>query len=146
MSDMNAMNEGLEYLFFTRQMADTFGEYLRVKGLVYTETIEPMQGAMVLTIAEGVEDELWDELDDYHDALSEADQALLAAEDTDADGEHSAAGIYLQLLDGRQTIAQVDPDIMSRILGVLSMDELNNFVDTIVRSVEIPDDSAICKR
>jgi hypothetical protein len=35
---------------------------------------------------------------------------------------------------------------MTRMLSVISRDELNDFVETIVRSVETPDDSPICKR
>lgn len=142
---MAEMNEVLEYLFFTRKMADVFIGKLTECKLDYEEEIEPMQEAIVLKIAEGVDDDLWDELDDYYDELSEKDQALLEAgvEDETA---RSAAGVYLQLADGGQTLAQVDPDMVNRILSVLSMDEFNQFVDVIVRSVENPDDSAICKR
>ncbi|PIE00592.1 MAG: hypothetical protein CSA79_03150 [Thiothrix nivea] len=139
------MNEVLEYLFFTRKIADTFIIRLQDCGLVYQEDIEPVQGAIVLKIAESITDELWDELDDHYDELSEQDQALLEVgmEDTSA---QSAAGVYLQLADGRQTLAAVDPQVMNCILSVLSMDEFNQFVDVIVRSVENPDDAAICQR
>ncbi|MEZ5450284.1 MAG: hypothetical protein R3E89_15385 [Thiolinea sp.] len=139
------MSEVLEYLFFTRQMADRFTEALRQRGLPWEEEVESVQSAIVLKISEGVDDALWDELDELHDALSLEDQALLEAgmEDETA---RSTAGIYLQLEGGRQTIAQVDPEVMNRMLSVVSMDEFNAFVDTIVRSVEQPDDSAICQR
>ncbi|CAA6801897.1 MAG: Unknown protein [uncultured Thiotrichaceae bacterium] len=141
---MSDMNEVLEYLFFTREMADEFVAKLTHRGLEYVEEIEPVQEAIVLKIAEGVDDDLWDELDDYYDELSAKDQALVE-EATEDEAAHSAAGVYLQLEGGKQTLAQVDPDMMSRILSVLSMDEFNQFVDVIVRSVENPDDSAICK-
>jgi hypothetical protein len=49
-------------------------------------------------------------------------------------------------MDGRQTVAQVDPDTVNRILSVLNMDEFNAFLETIVRSVEQPDDSPVCQR
>lgn len=141
---MSEMNEVLEYLFFTREMADEFIVKLSASGLEYAEEIEPMQDAIVLKIAEGVADELWDELDDHYDELSIKDQALVE-EATEDETAHSAAGVYLQLDGGRQTLAQVDPEMMNRILSVLSMNEFNQFVDVIVRSVENPDDSAICK-
>lgn len=139
------MNEVLEYLFFTPSIADKFIEALQAHNLHFEREIEPVQGAIVLKIAEGVEDDLWDELDNLYDELSEVDQALVEAGIDDEDGK-STAGIYLQLANGNQTIAQVDPDVMSRILKVITTDELNSFVDTIVRSVETPDDSPICKR
>ncbi|EIJ33068.1 hypothetical protein [Thiothrix nivea] len=139
------MNEMLEYLFFTSSVADKFISVLKERNLDYIQEAEPMQGAIVLKIAEGVDDDLWDALDDLYDELSEEDQALLE-EGIDDSGAKSAAGIYLQLLGGKQTIAQVDPDIMNKILSAITMDELNAFIDTIVRSVENPDDSPICKR
>lgn len=139
------MNESLEYLFFTPNTAAKFVQILEKHGLAYSQENEPVQGAIVLKIAEGVDDNLWDELDELYDSLSEEDQALLETGIEDSSAQ-STAGIYLQLAGGKQTIAQVDPDVMNRILTVISMDEFNTFVETIVRSVETPDDSPICKR
>lgn len=139
------MNEVLEYLFFTPSVADKFIQALHEHDLHFEREIEPVQGAIVLKIAEGVGDDLWDELDELYDELSEEDQSLMEAGIEDVDAK-STAGIYLQLSGGKQTIAQVDPDVMRRMLGVITTDELNTFVDMIVRSVETPDDSPICKR
>ncbi|MCB1639439.1 MAG: hypothetical protein KDI15_11400 [Thiothrix sp.] len=139
------MNEVLEYLFFTRTLADEFADCLRERGLVWREQIEPVQEAWVLAIDEGISDALWDELDTLYDGYALRDQQLLE-QGMEDEAAHSTAGIYLQLAGGRQTIAQVDPELMNRILSVLSMDELNAFLDVVVRSVEQPDDSAICQR
>ncbi|UOG90916.1 MAG: hypothetical protein L3K52_11990 [Candidatus Thiothrix sulfatifontis] len=139
------MNETLEYLFFTQDIADQFIAVLHEHDLHFEREIESMQGAIVLKIAEGVGDDLWDTLDDLYDELSEADQALVEA-GFEHEENKSTAGIYLQLAGGHQTIAQVDPDVMSRMLTVITTEEMNTFVDTIVRSVETPDDSPICKR
>ncbi|HRJ52591.1 MAG TPA: hypothetical protein PLE99_07480 [Candidatus Thiothrix moscowensis] len=138
------MNEMLEYLFFTSRIADKFIQALQERQLAYVQEIESVHGGIVLKIAEGVDDDLWDELDDLYDELSSEDQALLEEGMEDVHAK-STAGIYLQLLGGKQTIAQVDPDVMNRMLSVISMDEFNAFVETIVRSVETPDDSPICK-
>lgn len=139
------MSDVLEYLFFNRIVADQFAEALAKYGLPYQEEIEAVQEAIVFKIDEGVDPALWDALDDLYDELSVADQALLEDEVED-DNAHSAAGIYLQLANGQQTIAQVDADMVNRILSVLSLDEFNQFVEVIVKSVEQPDDSAICQR
>lgn len=139
------MNESLEYLFFTAGIAAKFAQTLEKNGLAYQQENESVQGAIVLKIAEGVDDAQWDELDALYDTLSDEDQALLEEGIEDSSAQ-STAGIYLQLAEGKQTVAQVDPDVMNRILSVISMDEFNAFIDTIVRSVETPDDSPICKR
>lgn len=139
------MSDVLEYLFFTRVIADQFAEALVAQGLPYQEEIEAVQAAIVFKVPEAAAANVWDALDDLYDQLAIADQALLevSAEDEMAG---SAAGIYLQLANGQQTIAQVDPDVVNRILSVLSLEEFNQFVDTLVKSVEQPDESAICQR
>jgi len=139
------MNEVLEYLFFTPAIADKFAAALQENGLAYVREIEPMQGATLLKIAEGVDDALWDSLDELYEVLNTEDQTLLEAGLVDEDAK-STAGIYLQLAGGRQTVAQINPDVMNRMLSVITMDEFNAFIETIVRNVETPDDSAICQR
>lgn len=139
------MSDVLEYLFFTRTIADQFVQGLRERGIDYQEAIEAVQEAIVFKVPESVGAALWDELDDLYDELSVADQALLE-EGIEDETAHSTAGIYLQLANGQQTIAQVDPAMVSRILSVLSLEEFNQFLDTIVKSVEQPDESAICQR
>lgn len=139
------MSDVLEYLFFTRAVANQFAKALNEQGLPYQEEIETMQEAIIFKIAESVDEAIWDKLDDLYDELSIADQALLDASEED-ETAGSAAGIYLQLANGQQTIAQVDPELVNRILSVLSLAEFNQFIDTLVKSVEQPDDSAICQR
>ncbi|WP_299876026.1 hypothetical protein [uncultured Cocleimonas sp.] len=134
----------LEYLFFNREIADKFIAFLNKKSLEWEEYIDPMLDSIVIKTPEDIEDDLWDELDDYHELLAPEDQKLLEENMEDSDTETNAAGIYIQLAGGKQTVAQVDPDIMNRMLGAISMDEFNTFVETIVSSVENPDDSPIC--
>lgn len=139
------MSEVLEYLFFTRIMADQFAAALNERSVDYQEEVEAVQEAIVFKVPESVEQLLWDELDDLYDELSITDQALLEASVEDETAQ-AAAGIYLQLANGQQTIAPVDPALVNRILAVLSLEEFNQFLDIIVKSVEQPNDSAICQR
>ncbi|HMT93182.1 hypothetical protein [uncultured Thiothrix sp.] len=139
------MSDVLEYLFFTRTIADQFAAALQERLIAYQEVIEAVQEAIVFKVPESVGEQLWDELDDLYDELSVADQALLEAAIED-DTAQAAAGVYLQLANGQQTIAQVDPALVNRILSVLSLEEFNQFLDTLVKSVEQPNAAAICQR
>jgi hypothetical protein len=134
----------IEYLFFNKAVSDRFIAVLKQKGVAWTEEIEPVQDGISIKVSEDIGDDLWDELDDVYDQMSVDDHMMLEAGMRD-EGDVSTAGIYLQLKNGEQTIARVDPDIMSRILEVISMEEFNTFLEVIVSSVEEPDDSAICK-
>lgn len=133
----------LEYLFFNSSVAKKFRDFLLEHRLSFEEHEEPIQKALLVSLPEPDDDELWDLIDDYYDELAEEDQELVESEDGSVDS--SRAGIYLQLANGEQTIAKVDPAILNRILSAISMEELNLFLDTIVKSVEMPDDSPICK-
>ena len=135
----------LEYLFFNQIIADKFIDFLKLKDLSWELYLDPMLDSIVVKTPEDIEDELWDELDDFHESLGAEDQKLLEDALQDTEEETNAAGIYIQLANGKQTVAQINPDIMNRMLDVITMDEFNEFIETIVRSVENPDDSPICK-
>ena len=134
----------LEYLFFNQEIADKFISFLNKKSLEWEQYIDPMLDSIIIKTSEDIDDELWDELDDYHEELAPEDQKMLEEAMDDTETETNAAGIYIQLAGGKQTVAQVNPDVMNRMLGVISMDEFNTFIETIVSSVENPDDSPIC--
>ena len=136
----------LEYLFFTQEIADKFIAFVEGKNLAWEQKNDPMLDSIVIETSEDIEDSLWDELDDYHDSLGEEDQKILEAELAESDTETNAAGIYIQLANGEQTVAQIDPEVMNRMLSVISMGEFNAFIETIVSSVERPDDAPICEK
>ncbi len=136
----------LEYLFFTQEIADKFIKFLDGKDLKWEQKNDPMLGSIVIETSEDIEDELWDELDDHHELLGEEEQKILEVDLADSETEMNAAGIYIQLANGGQTVAQINPEIMNRMLSVISMDEFNEFIETIVSSVEKPDDAPICEK
>ncbi len=113
--------------------------------LEWTQEVEKMQGAIVLKISDDIDDALWDALDDLYDKLG-AEDALLSNNNSVDTDDIDTAGVYIQLKNGQQTIAAVNPLVMNRILDVISMDELNDFIEAIVSSVENPDDAAICQK
>ncbi len=134
----------LEYLFFNQQIADKFTKFLDEKKLDWSQFDDPMLDSIVIKTPEDIDDSLWDDMDDYHEELGNEDQKILEENLVDDDATN-AAGIYIQLKNGEQTVAQINPEVMNRMLGVISMNEFNDFVETIVSSVEKPDDSPICE-
>lgn len=134
----------IEYLFFNKEISLKFLAILKQKNIDWQEEIESVDDAINIKVSEDIDDEVWDELDDIFDELTVEDQMMLEAM-VDDDGFVSKAGIYLQLAGGKQTVAQIDPSVMNKMLGVITMEEFNEFIETIVSSVEEPDDSPICK-
>ena len=137
----------IEYLFFNVEISQKFTAMLEQKGVAWEEKTEDVQEALCINVSEDINDELWDKLDSIYDDLSDEDQALLEASLADEDDHQlNTAGIYIQLKNGSQTIAKINPDIMNRMLNVITMDEFNDFIEAVVSSVEQPDDRAFCKR
>ena len=132
----------LEYLFFNDSVTQRFRDFLAKQDVAFEDRVEKVENARIIALEEPEDESLWDLIEDYYDQLAIEDQELAEAEEPD-DATHRA-GILLQLSGGRQTNAMVDPDILSRILSVVTMDELHRFLEAVVRSIENPDDSPIC--
>lgn len=135
----------LEYLFFNQSFSDEFANILKYKNIDFHIDREPVQNAFTINVPENIDDDVWDEIDDIYDALSAKDSQKLQDDLADAD-DVNTAGIYIKLANNQQTIAKINPDVMNRMLEVISMEEFNEFIEVIVSSVENPDDSPICKQ
>ena len=135
----------LEYLFFNSVFAEKFTRLLKEMSLEFEQKMESVQDAILITTPEDIDDDLWDDIDEAYDDLSEQDQQLLQSKLED-DDKINTAGIYIQLKDDKQTIATIDPDVMNRMLEKISMDEFNAFIEAVVSSVEQPNDTPFCER
>jgi hypothetical protein len=135
----------LDYLFFNQSIADQFIDVMNKNNLEWTQELEKIQNAIVLKTSEDIDDDLWDTLDNLYDKLGLED-ALLSDANASDENDIDTAGVYIQLQNGQQTIAKINPLVMNRILDAISMDEFNDFIEAIVTSVETPDDSAICQK
>ncbi len=139
------MCDMLEYLFFTRPIADQFIQKLENKKIPWQESAESVHSSILIQVTEDDIGEYWDEIDDLYDDMAIEDQEALEKGDID-ETDVSTAGVYIQLKNGEQTIAQVKPDVLNRILGAITSDEFSEFIDTIAKSIESPDETSICKR
>ena len=142
------MNEQLllEYIFFHKQPCDQFKEFLQSKHVdLLKEGIDETDvEAFVVYIADDLNENLSEEIEDFYDQMMELNESLVMQdEDT---GEMNNVGLAVSLNDGRSVLATVDPDVLNRILTVISHDELGKLVDTIADAVENPDERHLCKR
>ena len=86
-----------------------------------------------------------EKLEDYYDELMDIDRTLVEKQDDFSHNIH-AAGITVQLKDGRNVYANVSPDLLSKVMQSISTDELNTLVCAITEAVEDPDESSLCQR
>lgn len=131
----------IDYIFFDEGLRTRFVEYIRQRGVTCTEEPDPL-GSGVVSIPEDLDEELFESIDRYYEDLSRMQAELL--EETEDRLERNVAGVRVTLSDGRPCMVRLDPDLVSRLLTVLSLDELHELVTTIARCGENPDDRPLC--
>ncbi len=132
----------LEYIFFDQRPWQGFIDYLVQLGL-NPDSAREEQGFMV-RLPEDTDDRLMEQIEAYYDEMLEMNEALFAEQEGEA--HVHIAGLSIDLSDGRTIQASVDPQLLNRILDVLSTDELGRFISSIVDAVENPDERPFCRR
>ena len=136
----------LEYIFFHREPYRRFVDFLREQG------VEPLREGLdqtdveglVVCIQDNLEEPLSEAIEAFYDDMMVLDEELVAESD-DSD-EMSQVGVAVTLRDGRSVLASVAPDVLNRVLAVISHQELGELVDAIADAVENPDERPLCKR
>lgn len=134
----------IEFAFLHPGAHERFLEAAHARGLSVSWHEDAIgTGAIIVRVQEeGLTPEIEDELEALALTLDEEGQSW--ADASGGDIRLSAVGIVVHLADGRQSLARVEPDMVRRILTVLSPEELGQFVAKIADAVENPDDSPIC--
>lgn len=144
----NTMNEQLllEYIFFHEEPYTQFKQFLKSKNVaLLKEGIDETDvEARVVYIQDDLDESLSDHIETFYDDMMDLNETLIA-EQNETDEMHNV-GLAVSLNDGRSVLAAVEPDVLNRILDVVSHQELGDLVDAITDAVENPDDRPLCKR
>ena len=134
----------LEYVFFDERPRDQFVNFLQEKAVELK--LEEDEGLLKVWISEDLDDDLDEAIEDFYDDMMALNQQLYEDENNDAEVGYNAAGIVLELNTGDNVYAQVDPELLGRIMTVVTPDEFNTVVNAIVEAVENPDARTPCQR
>ena len=123
-----------EYLFFDEAIARRFCEACaRETGL--EPQLKETDGQWLAQLPESVSDTHMDTVEALYETFFFGEQA----EQIEAsEAHHTATGMQIQLADGRFTTVLVEPELMNRLLSVLTIDELNRFLHDVASAVENP--------
>lgn len=134
----------IEYIFFHQPPCALFCQFLSDLKIPYqSDQDETNIEGLLVKIADDLDDTLSDKIESYYDELMEMDEGLVAENPDDVIDQ---AGLAVTLNNGDSTFASIDPDVLNRMLTVVSRDEIAAFIDTIVNAVEDPDVRPLCKR
>lgn len=129
----------LEYVFFDEGLRDKFVQFLQVRG-VQIDTAD--NDNFLVMVPDDLDDELSDEIDYRYELLLQENADLLESEEGAV--EKSAAGVRVELSDGTPCMVRLSPELLKRMLGCISMEELRDMVQSIALQVEDPDDLPVC--
>jgi len=132
----------LEYAFFDEAPEKLFVDFVRQLGCTPQQKVTELERLVMLP--DDLDEALVDEIEDKYDELLEMSEELIQQQNP-SEGVH-LAGIRLQLANGQELQAAIPADLMSRVLSVISTDELAVLVDAIVLAVETKDDRSLCQR
>lgn len=134
----------LEYVFFDERPRDQFVTFLQQRSVELK--LEEDDGLLKVWISEDLDDDLDEAIEDFYDDMMALNQQLYEDENNEAEVGYNAAGIVLELNTGENVYAQVDPELLGRIMTVVTPDEFNTVVNAIVEAVENPDARTPCQR
>jgi hypothetical protein len=130
----------MEYIFFNDSISRRFAEFVQVLGIPCQEKGDAM--GLIVAVPEDLDDSLSNRLETYYAMLMD-DQADLV--EADEPKLKHVAGINITLADGRPCTIRIEPEMMGKLMGCLSIDEIHQFATTIAHSVENPDNRPLCK-
>lgn len=133
----------LEYIFFHQRPWQMFIGFLQQKGL--SPQFEHEEQGFMVRIPEATGDELMDDIEAYYDEMLDMNEELFMAESEEGQHIHTA-GVSVNLKDGRTVQAAVEPELLNRMLDVISPEELGQLINCIVDAVEDPDERPFCQR
>jgi len=132
----------LEYIFFHDEPRKQFLQYIESLDIPHVEQDDTM--GMIVAIPEELGEDIEDEIEVHYDKLMEdAEERLTEAGEA---AEKDVAAMTISLQSGDTIYASVEPKVLNRILSVITTQELNDLVNSIVSSVENPDERPFCNR
>jgi hypothetical protein len=136
----------LEYVFFHQQPMLQFCDFVRQLGLD-PQMQDTSEDSLIVSLdEESVDDDLADEIDNFYDGMMDLDHELFSDAVEPGSEDYQTAGVVVNLADGKTVYADVPGELLKRVMEVLSLQELGDFVNAIVDAVEKPDDRSLCQR
>ena len=130
----------MEYIFFNAEIADRFAEFARLIGASSEKRSDTL--GLIVAVPEDLDEDIDNRLDTYYAHLLDEQADMVEADEPDL--KHTAA-INITLADGRPCAIRIEPAMMNRLMGCLSLDEIHQLATSIARSVENPDNRPLCQ-
>lgn len=143
------MDELMEYIFFDLSLAERFQNYCKALG-VETSLIsgETYSGEPEFTVSlpDALDDAIIEQIEEEYEGLLFGEQASMIEGNDKSGAMADACGVQVQLKSGQFTTVAIHPEIMNKILSVLSVNELQAFLAQVAEDIENPKAGPVCAR
>ena len=133
-----------EYILFHEKPFQLFVNWLKEKNIPVETEIEDSN--YVIKIPEDLDDDLLDEIEDIYDEFMDMNEQIVNEEEKANPLNYHMAGITVTLKDGTVSHAEIEPDLMNRVISVISPSEFGDIVNAIADAVENPQPKTYCQR
>ena len=134
----------LDYILFNEKIFEMFIAWLKEHDVSYVTNID--EENYVIQVSEDLDEDLLDAIDDKYDALMDMNQDLINDEEKENNDGYNMAGIIVTLKDGSISYADIDSKLLSRVVSVITPEELGIIVSAIADAVETPQPKTYCQR
>ena len=135
-----------EYILFHEKPLQLFSDWLKEKGIAFETSKEHVDNNYVIKLSAELDDDLIDEIEDQYDIYVEMSEEIVTQEDKENDDGYHMAGVVVTLKDGSISYADIDPDVMSRVIDAITPVEFTGIVNAIADAVENPQPKNFCQR
>ncbi len=139
----------MEYLFFNESLAERFAAFCQERGVdaqIKAEESFTEDATYSVQLADMTSDELMDAIEEQYNEMFFGEQAAEIEGNGSQGALADACGVQVQLQSGAFTTVAIHPEIMNKILSVLSIDELQSFLSQVAEDIENPKSGPICRR
>jgi hypothetical protein len=133
----------LEFIFFHHKICKIFTDYLAELNIAY-RTVDDDDN-IIIAIADELDDARLEQIEDEYERLLDLSRQLTDNEEADNAEDFQKVSLQITLQNGATSYAHVDMDLINRVLRSVSLDELNQFVASVVDAVEHPDERSYCQ-
>ncbi|MFH1871881.1 MAG: hypothetical protein ABIK82_04515 [Pseudomonadota bacterium] len=132
-----------EYIFFDAALRDRFVGFLAARGIPGELRADAMEG-FVVALADDLDDDLEEAIEDEYTTLMEAQRDLVEA----ADGDQALAlmAVAITLPDGQPGVVRIPARHARRLFAHFSVEEVHELVAAIAQSVANPVAGPLCQR
>lgn len=130
-----------DYILFDAHLRDRFLKFVTDHDLQYTVRPDRMEG-YVVTLPDGLDEELEEAIEDAYEALMEEQQSLV--ETADHEAARSLMAVAVTLPDGQPCEVRIPAIYARRLHEHFSVEEIHALVTAIAESVANPCDGPLC--